>query len=83
MEIMHACDIIPFQWPRKEKERKTQARLVVSKYLEPYFSTKSPPYLPILQNSIPSIVYVPCLCIQNHTYFYCAIQSLWECGSLR
>jgi hypothetical protein len=24
MEIMHACDFIPFQWPRKE--RKKQAK---------------------------------------------------------
>jgi hypothetical protein len=43
---MNACDIIPFQWPRKRKEKHKQ-RLVVSKYLEPYFSIKSPPYLPI------------------------------------
>jgi hypothetical protein len=59
---------------RKKKEKHKQ-RLVVSKYLEPYFSKKSPPYLPIYQISIPSIVYVPSLCIQNHTSFYCAIQS--------
>jgi hypothetical protein len=26
MDIMHACDIIPFHWPTKEKERKTQAK---------------------------------------------------------
>jgi hypothetical protein len=25
------------------------------------------------KNAITSIVYVPCLCIQNHTSFYCAI----------
>jgi hypothetical protein len=42
---MHAYDIIPFQWPIKEKKEKYKQRLVVSKYLEPYFSTKSPPYL--------------------------------------
>jgi hypothetical protein len=48
MYIMHACDIIPFQWPIKEKEKKKhKQRLVASKYLEPYFSTKSSPYLPI------------------------------------
>jgi hypothetical protein len=22
IDIMHACDIIPFQWPRKEKKEK-------------------------------------------------------------
>jgi hypothetical protein len=47
MNIMHGCDIIPFQWPRKEKERKKQAKICISKYLEAYFSTKSPPYLTI------------------------------------
>jgi hypothetical protein len=26
MDIMHACDIIPFQWPRKEKKEKMQAK---------------------------------------------------------
>jgi hypothetical protein len=26
MDIMHYCDFIPFKWPRKEKERKTQAK---------------------------------------------------------
>jgi hypothetical protein len=31
----------------KEKKEKHKQRLVVSKYLEPYFSTKSTPYLPI------------------------------------
>jgi hypothetical protein len=47
MDIMHACDNIPFQWPRKEKkERKTQAKTCISEYLEPYFSAKYPPYLP-------------------------------------
>jgi hypothetical protein len=37
---------IPFQWPIKEKEKKKQAKTCISKYLEPYFSAKSPPYLP-------------------------------------
>jgi hypothetical protein len=60
---------------KKKKKEKHKTRLVVTKYLEPYFSTKSPPYLPIYKNVIPSIVYVPCLGIQNHTSFYCAIQS--------
>jgi hypothetical protein len=46
MDIMHACDITPFQWPRKEKE-KTQAKTWIFEYLKPYFSTKSPPHLPI------------------------------------
>jgi hypothetical protein len=31
----------------KEKKEKDKQRLVISKYLEPYFSTKSPPYLHI------------------------------------
>jgi hypothetical protein len=31
---------------RKEKEKKRQAKTCISKYLEPYFSTKSPPNLP-------------------------------------
>jgi hypothetical protein len=30
-----------------KKKEKHKQRLVVSKYLEPYFSTKSPPYLPM------------------------------------
>jgi hypothetical protein len=30
-----------------ENKEKHKQRLVVSKYLEPYFSTKRPPYLPI------------------------------------
>jgi hypothetical protein len=34
--------------PEKEKgKKKDKQRLVISKYLEPYFSIKSPPYLPI------------------------------------
>jgi hypothetical protein len=44
---MHDYDIIPFQCPKKKNKEKHKQRLVVSKYLEPYFSTKSPPYLPI------------------------------------
>jgi hypothetical protein len=35
-----------FQWSRIEQERETQAKIIVSKYLEPYFSIKSPPYIP-------------------------------------
>jgi hypothetical protein len=35
------------------------------------------------KNAIPGIVYVPYICIQNHTSFYCAIQSSWESSSLR
>jgi hypothetical protein len=40
---MNACDIIPFQWPRKEKVRKA-SKTCIFEYLEPYFSAKSPPY---------------------------------------
>jgi hypothetical protein len=32
---------------KKKKKEKHKQRLVLSKYLEPYFSTKFPPYLPI------------------------------------
>jgi hypothetical protein len=53
---------IPFQCPRKENKRKHKQKTCISKYLEPYFSAKSPSYLPTQQkNAIPSIVYVPCL----------------------
>jgi hypothetical protein len=31
----------------KKRKKKHKEGLVVSKYLEPYFSTKSPPCLPI------------------------------------
>jgi hypothetical protein len=35
--------------PRKEKgkKKKKQAKTCISEYLEPYFSAKSPTYLPI------------------------------------
>jgi hypothetical protein len=70
---------IPFQWPRKEnKIIKSKQRLV-------YPNTLSHTSLQNLQhtylhskNAIPSIVYVPCLCIQNHVPFYCAIRSSWK-----
>jgi hypothetical protein len=29
IDIMHACDIIPFQWPRKEKESKQAKDLYI------------------------------------------------------
>jgi hypothetical protein len=31
---------------RKDKEKKKQAKTCISENLEPYFSAKSPPYLP-------------------------------------
>jgi hypothetical protein len=31
---------------RREKEKKRQAKTCISENLEPYFSAKSPPYLP-------------------------------------
>jgi hypothetical protein len=40
---------IPFQWPRKEKRKKRKEKAsknCISENLEPYFSAKSPPYLP-------------------------------------
>jgi hypothetical protein len=46
IDIMHAFDFIPFQWPIKENKRKGKQKTCISEYLEPYFSTKSPPYLP-------------------------------------
>jgi hypothetical protein len=49
MEIKHFCDIVPLQWLRKEKrkEEESKQKTCISEYLEPYFSVKSPPYLPI------------------------------------
>jgi hypothetical protein len=82
---MHACDFIPFQWPRKEKKRKEKAskRLVKPNTLShTYLQNLHHTYL-YRKNAIPSIVYVPCLCIQNHVPFYCAIRSSWESSSLR
>jgi hypothetical protein len=46
MDIMHACEFIPFQWPRKEKIEKTRKNTCMSEYLEPYLFAKSPPDLP-------------------------------------
>jgi hypothetical protein len=45
MEIMHACvfHTFPMAKKRKEKEKKKQAKTCISKYLEQYLSTKSPP----------------------------------------
>jgi hypothetical protein len=40
MDTMHACDFMPFHWPRKEKKEKHKQRLVVSKNLETNFSKK-------------------------------------------
>jgi hypothetical protein len=41
-------NFIPFQWPIKEKrkEKKKQLKTCISENLEPYFSAKSPSYLP-------------------------------------
>jgi hypothetical protein len=47
MDIMHSCDIIPFNGQEKKNKEKHKQRLVISEYLEPYFSTTSAPYLPI------------------------------------
>jgi hypothetical protein len=30
---------------RRKERKKTQAKTCISKYLEPYFSAKSPPYI--------------------------------------
>jgi hypothetical protein len=84
MDIMHACDFISFQWPRKEKKRKEKAskRLVYPNTL----SHTSPQNLHHTylhrKNSIPSTVYVSFICLQNHTSFYCAIRSSWESSIL-
>jgi hypothetical protein len=58
---------IPFQWPRKEKRKKIKSkqRLVYLKTL----SHTSPQNLHHTylhsKNAIPTIVYVPCIYIQN------------------
>jgi hypothetical protein len=44
MDIMHAGVFYTFPMAKKRKEQ--QAKTCISEYLEPYFSTKSPPYLP-------------------------------------
>jgi hypothetical protein len=70
MDTMHACDYIPtFHWPKKRKRKKHTSKDFVSINLEPNFSIKSPPYLPMYWNVIPSRVYIPCLFIQNYTSF--------------
>jgi hypothetical protein len=48
MDIMDACDFYTFLMAkkRKEKEKKKQAKTCIFENLEPYFSAKSPPYLP-------------------------------------
>jgi hypothetical protein len=48
MDIMHACVFytFPIAKRRKGKGKKKQAKTCISKYLEPYFFAKSPPYLP-------------------------------------
>jgi hypothetical protein len=48
MDSMHAFVFytFPMAKKRKEKEKKMQAKICISKNLEPYFSAKSPPYLP-------------------------------------
>jgi hypothetical protein len=48
MDIMHACDITPFKCQRKQnKDKEIKHKTCISEYLKPYFSAKSPPYLPI------------------------------------
>jgi hypothetical protein len=37
---------------------------------------------PLQHHHRPVWSYVPCLCIQNHVPFYCAIRSSWESSSL-
>jgi hypothetical protein len=48
MDIMHVCDFytFPMAKKRREKEKKRQANTCISKYLETYFSAKSPLYIP-------------------------------------
>jgi hypothetical protein len=81
MYIMHACDIIPSQ--EKKKKENTSKNLLYPNTLS-HTSPQNLHYTYLCsKNAIPSIVYVPCLCIQNHNYFYCTIQSSWESSSLR
>jgi hypothetical protein len=48
MDIVNACDLytFPMAKKRKEKEKKKQAKTCISENVEPYFSAKSPSYLP-------------------------------------
>jgi hypothetical protein len=48
MDIMHTYDFYTFPMAKKikEKEQKRQAKTCISENLQPYFSAKSPPYLP-------------------------------------
>jgi hypothetical protein len=65
MDIMPDCDFIPFQCPRK----KASKRLVYPNTLSHTSSQNLHHTYLHRKNAIPSIVYVPCICIQNHTYF--------------
>jgi hypothetical protein len=46
MDIMHACVFYTFPMAKKEKKKKSKQKTCISKYLDPYFSTQSPPDLP-------------------------------------
>jgi hypothetical protein len=83
MDIMHACDFYTFPMAKKRKERENASKRLV--YPNTLSHTSQNPHHTYLhsKNAIPSIVYVPCLYIQNHTPFYCAIRSSWESSSLR
>jgi hypothetical protein len=40
MDIMHACHVIPFQWPRKEKKRKERKTLLHKIFSIPTYIAK-------------------------------------------
>jgi hypothetical protein len=68
MDIMHACEFYTFPMAKKRKEKESK-RLVYPNI----FSHTSPQNLQYTylhsKNNVPSIVYVPCLCIRNHIPF--------------
>jgi hypothetical protein len=56
----------------KNRKEKHKQRLVVSKYLEPCISTKSPSYLPRYQNAIPKYM---CHAFACKSYFFLLCNS--------
>jgi hypothetical protein len=59
---------------RKEKKKKKASKRLVYPNTLSHTSPQNLHHTYLhSKNAIPSIVYVPCLCIQNHVPFYCAI----------
>jgi hypothetical protein len=60
MDTMHACDIIPFQWLRKRKERKKTSKDLLYPNTLSHTSPQNLHHTYIYRkNAIPSIIYVP------------------------